>query len=61
MLIPGLKYELVCHFKLAAYMVREFVNEVDRPAFFERELMGFDVDGYWCHDHTSRPVFIYMF
>ena len=46
--LSGLKYELVCHFKLAVDMVGggigEFVN--DGPAFMERELMGFGVDGY---------------
>ena len=26
--------------------IREFVNDADRPAFLERELMGFDVDEY---------------
>jgi hypothetical protein len=25
---------------------REFVNDMDRPAFLERELMGLGVDGY---------------
>ena len=40
----GLKYELVCHFKLAADMVSKFVNHTDRPAFLERELKGFGVD-----------------
>ena len=37
----GLKYELVCHFKLAVDMVGGGIREfVDRPAFLERELMG---------------------
>ena len=50
MLILGLKYELVCRFELAADMVgggiRELMNDADGPAFLERELMGFGVDGY---------------
>ena len=25
----------------------EFVNDTDRPAFLERELVGLDVEGYW--------------
>ena len=41
-----LKYKLMCHFKLAADMVREFVNDTDGPAFLERELMGLGVDRY---------------
>ena len=47
--LSGLKNKLVCHFELAADMVgagiREFVNDVDGPAFLERELKGFGVDG----------------
>ena len=39
-----MKYKLICHFKLAKDMVeggiREFVNDAERPAFLERELMG---------------------
>ena len=39
----GLKYKLVCHFKLAAEIVRggvtEFVNDTDGPAFLGRELL----------------------
>ena len=27
--------------------IREFVNDTDRPAFLERELVGLGVDGYW--------------
>jgi hypothetical protein len=27
--------------------IREFVNDTDGPAFLEKELMGFGVDGYW--------------
>ena len=47
----GLKYKLICHFKLAADMVGgdiwEFVNDMDGPAFLERELVGLGVDGFW--------------
>jgi hypothetical protein len=47
----GLKYKLICRFKLAVNKVgsgiREFVNNTDRPAFLERELIGLGVDGYW--------------
>ena len=47
----GLKYKSICHFKLVADMVgggvREFVNDMDGPAFLERELIGLGVDGYW--------------
>ena len=46
----GLKYKLKCRFKLVVNMVgggiREFVNDMDRPASLERELMGLGVDGY---------------
>ena len=48
--LTGLKYKLICHFKLAVDMVgdgiREFVNDMDEPAFLERELMRMGVDGY---------------
>ena len=48
--LSGLKYELVCLFKLAVDIVgsgfREFVNDTDGPAFLGKDLMGFDVDGY---------------
>ena len=44
----GLNYRLICRFKLAADVIRggirEFVNDMDRPAFLERELMGLGVD-----------------
>ena len=47
--VPGLKYELVCCFELAADMVgggvREFLNNADRPAFLERKPMRFGMDG----------------
>jgi hypothetical protein len=40
----GLKYKLICRFKLTVDMVgvrfREFVNDADGPAFLEKELMG---------------------
>jgi hypothetical protein len=46
----GLKYKLICYFKLVADMVRggirEFLNDVDGPAFLERELIFLGVDGY---------------
>ena len=39
----GLKHKFIFHFKLAVDMVegsiREFVYEVDRPAFLERDLI----------------------
>ena len=44
------KFKLICSFKLAVDMVRgdirEFVNDMEGPAFLERELMGLGVDGY---------------
>jgi hypothetical protein len=36
--------------------IREFVYDVDRPAFLKKEMMGFDVDVYQqirIHDRTS--------
>ena len=46
----GLKYKLICCFKLAADMlgdgIREFVNDTDGPAFLERELVELGVDEY---------------
>ena len=42
--------ELICHFILVADMVgggiQKFVNDMDRPPFLKRELMGLGVDGY---------------
>ena len=42
--LSGLKYKLICCFKLASDMVRggiwKFVNDTGGPAFLERELMG---------------------
>ena len=42
---------MVCCFVLAADVVgdgiREFVDDMDGPAFLERELVGLGVDGYW--------------
>ena len=35
--------------------IQEFVNDADRPAFLERELMGLGMDGYQyvrVHDHA---------
>ena len=49
--LTGFQKELICLFILMADMVgggiREFVDDTDRPAFLERELVGLDVDGYW--------------
>ena len=46
----GLKYKLICHFKLVADLVggdiREVVNDMDGSAFLEKDLMGLGVDGY---------------
>ena len=48
--LSELKYKLICRFKLAGDMVgggiREFLNDMDGPAFLERELMRLDVDEY---------------
>ena len=48
--LAGLKNKLICHFILAVDMfgagVQEFVNDTDKPAFLERQLMGLGVDGY---------------
>ena len=48
--LVGFEDKLICHFILAANMVRggigEFVNDTDGPAFLERELMGLGADGY---------------
>jgi hypothetical protein len=57
-----LKYELICHFKLAANMVGagiwEFVNDMDRPAFLERQLMGL---GTGRSEFTTVKVDLYPF
>ena len=49
--LSGLKCKLICRFKLVADMVgdgiREFVNDMDRPAFLERELMSLGMERYW--------------
>ena len=41
----GLKYKLICSFKLAKYMVgggiREFVNDADRPVVLEMPIYMF--------------------
>jgi hypothetical protein len=46
----GLKYKLVFYLKLAAGMVggdvREFVCDVDRPAFLKSKLVGFGLGRY---------------
>jgi hypothetical protein len=48
--LSRLKYKLVCHFNLVVDMVKdgikECVNDIDGPAFLERELMGLGMDGY---------------
>ena len=48
--LAGFQNELIRHFMLAADVVgvgiREFMNNVDGPAFLERELVGLGVDGY---------------
>ena len=44
--LSGLKYKLVCHFKLAADMVMEFCKMRKTPAILERDLMRFGMDGY---------------
>ena len=42
---------MIRHFILAVDMVgggiQEFVNDMDGPAFLERELVGLSMDGYW--------------
>ena len=47
----GYKYKLICCFKLMVDMFggdfREFVNDIERTAFLEREVMGLGVDRYW--------------
>ena len=46
--LSGLKYKLICSFKLAVDLVGggiwDFVNDKDGPSFLERELMGLGVD-----------------
>ena len=46
--LSGLKYELVCRFKLVADMVGAGIKEFvyDGLAFLKRDLVGFGVDGY---------------
>ena len=48
--LAGFQNQSICSFMLVADMVgggiREFVNNTDRPAFLERELVGLGVDGY---------------
>ena len=49
--VSGLEDGLVCSFKLAVDVVRggvrQFVYDTDRPAFFERDLVGLSVDSNW--------------
>ena len=60
----GLKYKLICHFKLATDMIGggiwEFVNDVDGLEFLKRELRGLGVDDvYWwvrVNDRAREPV-----
>ena len=55
----GLKYRLVCRFKLTADMVedfREFVNHSDGPAFQKRELVGLGVNGYCRSEFITMKV-----
>ena len=43
--------------------IREFVNDIDGPAFLERALVELGVDGYqWVivHNCASRTLPIYM-
>ena len=65
--LVGLKNMLVCYFELAVDLIgddiREFVIDMDGPAFLERELMGLGVDKYQQvrgHDCTSRPLPMYV-
>ena len=48
--LSGLKFNLVCCFKLTVEMVgngvRESVYGADRPSILKRELVGFGMDGY---------------
>ena len=48
--LTGLKYKLICRFKLAVDMVGvasgSFLNNMNGPAFLERQLMGIHMDGY---------------
>jgi hypothetical protein len=49
--LAGFQNQLIRRFMLAADGVgdgiQEFVNNMDGPAFLERELVGLGVDGYW--------------
>ena len=48
--LAGFKNQLICRFMLVVDVVgggiREIINNTDRPAFLERELVGLGVDGY---------------
>ena len=48
--LAGFQNELIHRFMLASDVVGggiwEFMNNADRPAFLERELVGLGVDGY---------------
>ena len=59
--------ELVCGFKLVANVVRggmwQFVNDTNRPAFLERDLVGLSVNGnwqVWVQYYGSEAVSIHM-
>ena len=60
----GQKYKLICRFKLVRVASGSFLNDADRPAFLEREVLGLVVDGYQqgrVLDHARGPMPIYMF
>ena len=48
--LVGFQNQLIRRFMLVADViggvVREFMNNADRPAFLERELVGLGVEGY---------------
>ena len=55
----GLKYKLICHFKLVADMVRVAFgssNDTDGPAFQKRELVGLGVNGYCRSEFITMKV-----
>ena len=48
--LSGLKYKLVCHFKLAVDKIgrgiSDFMYDADGPAFLKKKLVGVGVDRY---------------
>ena len=58
--LSGLKYKLICCFKLVGNMIgvgiREFVNNTDGPAFLERKLIGLGCGWVRVHNHASGPT-----